>query len=131
MTKLALFPVLLAAGCVIAGLYGAVHDQISYTVSPDYFHAFKFLQFNVPVHLHNRVGAALVGWHATWWMGVFIGVPVLLIGLILPGWRMYLSHCLMAFVVVISTALVEELFRKVQEVASQSQWVLDGNAHTC
>jgi hypothetical protein len=35
MAKLALFPVLLAAGCVIAGVYGMLHDQISYRVSPD------------------------------------------------------------------------------------------------
>jgi len=42
MRKLALFPFLLAAGCGISGLYGAAHDQISYSISPDYFHALKF-----------------------------------------------------------------------------------------
>jgi hypothetical protein len=106
MAKLALFPLLLAAGCVIAGQYGAVHDQISYSVSPDYFHSFKFRQFDVPAEYHNRLGAAIVGWHATWWMGLLIGIPILIVALILPGWRAYLTQSLIAYAVVAATALV-------------------------
>jgi hypothetical protein len=106
MAKLLLFPLLLAAGCVVSGLYGALHNQISYTVSPDYFHGFKFHQFGIPAELHNRLGAALVGWHASWWMGLIIGIPVLLVGLILPSWRVYLSRCLLAFGIIAATALV-------------------------
>lgn len=55
MAKFALLPVLLAAGCLISGVYGALHDQISYTVSPEYFHAFKFRQFAIPPELQNRL----------------------------------------------------------------------------
>ncbi len=105
MGKAVLFPVLLVAACLVAGLYGAAHDQISYTVSPDYFHAFKFQQFLVPESLHNRLGAAFVGWLASWWMGFLIGVPVLLVGLMLPDARTYLVQSLVAFAVVAGTAL--------------------------
>lgn len=35
MPKLALYALLLAAGCILAGLYGALHDQISYSLSRD------------------------------------------------------------------------------------------------
>jgi hypothetical protein len=48
----------------------------------------------------------MVGWAASWWMGLIIGLPVLLIGLILPEWKTYLSRCLVAFGVVAGTALV-------------------------
>ena len=65
MKKLLLVPVLLILGCLCAGLYGALHDQISYAVSHEYFTRFKFLQFNVPPHLRGHVGAAIVGWYAT------------------------------------------------------------------
>lgn len=106
MAKLAVFPLLLVAGCFTAGVYGALHDQISYTVSPDYFHLYKFRQFDIARHLHNRLGAALVGWYATWWMGFLIGIPVLIVGLILPDARTYLSRSLIAFGVVAITALV-------------------------
>lgn len=106
LAKMALVPVLLGLGCVIAGFYGALHDQVSYTVSPDYFHSFKFHQFQIPPMLQDRVGAAIVGWRATWWMGVLIGVPILTAGLLLPGARAYFKHCLIAFGVVTVTALV-------------------------
>jgi hypothetical protein len=106
VTKLALSPVLLVAGCLIAGLYGALHDQVSYSVSPDYFHAFKFRQFDIPVGLHNRLGAAIVGWHGSWWMGAIIGVPVLLVGLVMPDARAYWTRGLVAFAVVAATALI-------------------------
>ncbi len=109
MVKVALFPGLLLAACLTAGLYGAIHNQVSYTVSPDYFHALKFDQFYIPEKLRGRVGAALVGWHASWWMGFLIGVPVLIVGMILPGWKTYLGHCLAAFVVVAATALLAGL----------------------
>ena len=109
MAKVAAFVLLLCVACVVAGLYGMLHNQISYTVSPDYFYAYKFKQFDIPEPLRGRVGAALVGWYASWWMGVLIGIPVLFIGLILPGWRLYMSRCLIAMLVVVVTALLAGL----------------------
>jgi hypothetical protein len=106
MAKIALFPVLLLAACLIAGVYGALHNQISYTVAPEYFHSFKFIQFDIPRNLHNRFGAALVGWLASWWMGLIISVPVLFVGLILPGWKTYANRCFVAFAIVALTALL-------------------------
>ena len=106
MKKLTLFPLLLVTACLVAGLYGALHNQISYTVSRDYFYAFKFDQFDIPESERGRIGASIVGWYASWWMGLIIGIPVLLVGLILPGWKTYLTKCLIAFAVVAGTALV-------------------------
>lgn len=104
--KLLLMPPLLLLGCLIAGTYGALHDQVSYAASPDYFHAFKFIQFQITPHLHDRVGAAIVGWYATWWMGPIIGMPLLLVGLIIPGWRNYGRCVLIAYGVAVATALL-------------------------
>lgn len=104
--KLLLMPPLLVLGCLIAGTYGALHDQISYTASPDYFHAFKFIQFRISPHLQDRLGAAIVGWTATWWMGPIIGVPLLVVGLIIPGWRAYLRCVLTVYGVAALTALL-------------------------
>ena len=106
MAKASLFPVLLAAGCVISGVYGALHNQISYSVSPDYFDAFKFIQFDIPEGLQNRIGASIVGWQASWWMGLLMGTPVLLVGLLMPDARTYLTRVLIAYAVVALTALV-------------------------
>jgi hypothetical protein len=126
MVKIALVPALLLAACLTAGLYGALHNQVSYTVSPDYFHAFKFHQFGIPKGLQGRVGASIVGWRASWWMGLFIGVPVLIVGLILPGWKAYLGRCLVAFAVVAGTALVIGLGALVYACFAISETSLPG-----
>jgi hypothetical protein len=128
VAKLALFPLLLAAGCFLSGAYGALHDQISYSVSRDYFHHLKFHQFGIRARLHNRLGATLVGWYATWWMGLLIGVPLLTIGLYLPDARTYLTHCLTAFAVVAVTALATGLFgllRTRRNVTLVSGWICE------
>jgi hypothetical protein len=105
MHKLVFLPVLLVAACVIAAAYGAVHNQISYTVSPEFFHLDLFDRCRTPPALWNRAGASLVGIQTTWWMGLLVGTPVFLLGLILPGWKAYVKHSLFAVVLVVTTAL--------------------------
>ncbi len=109
MTKAGLFPVLLVVGCLISGVYGTLHNQISYSVSAEYFHLFKFRQFKISEALQNRTGASVVGWCASWWMGMVIGVPILLVGLVMPNRRSYFAECLIAFGVVTVTALITGL----------------------
>ena len=41
------FIALVVSACVIAGVYGAIHDQISFTVSSEYFTKFKYIQFGL------------------------------------------------------------------------------------
>lgn len=107
MTKLLALPLLIAFACLLAGIYGMVHNQISYTVGPDYFHAFKFHQFNIAEALPFRVGAAIVGWRASWWMGLIIGVPIAALSLAMPTARQMVGAFLKAalMVVVITLAL--------------------------
>lgn len=76
MSKPVLLPFLVGLACVMAAVYGALHNQISYSVGPDYFHALKFPQFGIAPALPYRAGAALVGVYASWWMGWVIGLPI-------------------------------------------------------
>ena len=76
MSKLILAPIFLILACVLAGIYGGLHNQISYSVSPEYFHDFKFRQFRIETQFQNRIGATIVGWRASWWMGLYLGVPL-------------------------------------------------------
>jgi len=105
MAKLMLVPVLLAVACLFAGTYGAVHNQISYTVSPEYFTQFKFHQFNIE-NIPHRFGAAIVGWEAAWWMGIVIGVVLIPAGLVIRGTRDYFWGMIRVFAIVASTTLV-------------------------
>lgn len=60
-------------GGVIAGLYGIVHDQITYSISPEYFTKLKFDQFRyADFGLGDRVFASTIGFLATWWIGCMV-----------------------------------------------------------
>ncbi len=104
--KWLLFPLLIAIACLVAGLYGALHNQISYTVALEYFHVLKFPQFGIPADLHNRLGAAVVGVAASWWMGLVIGVPVMALGLRIQGNARYFRTGMRAIGLVIGISAI-------------------------
>lgn len=59
----------------MAGLYGAIHDQLSFTIAPEYFTKFKYGQFGFdPAWFGgHRPTVAVIGCLATWWVGMLIG----------------------------------------------------------
>lgn len=61
-------------GAVAAGLYGAVHDQVTYSMGPEYFTRLKFHQFAyaAPPGGSERLFAGIVGFLATWWVGALV-----------------------------------------------------------
>jgi hypothetical protein len=81
-----------ALGVLVAGSYGAVHDQVSYTISQEYFTRFKFQQFAwADLGWPPRSFAALIGFLATWWAGLIGGWVLARLGLAklweVVGWR--------------------------------------------
>ena len=61
-------------GALIAGLYGIVHDQVTFTLSADYFYRLKFVQFRfADFGLPVRVFVGIIGFLATWWVGLIAG----------------------------------------------------------
>jgi hypothetical protein len=59
-------------GALFAGLYGVLHDQITYSISPEYFTRMKFEQFHYAnFGLPPRVFVGEIGFLATWWVGFF------------------------------------------------------------
>ena len=61
-------------GSVIAGGYGVVHDQITYSLGQEYFTQFKFDQFYyLDAVQPERLKVVVIGYLATWWVGFFAG----------------------------------------------------------
>lgn len=104
--KLLSLPLLLIASCAMAGLYGTAHNQVSYTVAPVYFHEFKFIQFDTALENQNRIGASLVGFMASWWMGIFVGFPIFLAALFVKGTKLFVKVYFTAALIVIAVTFV-------------------------
>jgi hypothetical protein len=84
MRKFAVLSATLFISILLAGLYGILHDQVTYTLAPEYFTKFKYIQFGFePVWFGgHRQTVAAIGFLATWWTGIFIGLGLGLTGLI-------------------------------------------------
>lgn len=97
-------------GALIAGAYGILHDQVTYTISREYFTEFKAEQFRyMDFSWPERVYAAQIGFMATWWVGFIAGwflarltVPHL------PG-NVAVRWCRQAFILLIAVAAVAGL----------------------
>lgn len=74
LRDLARLSVVTVLGALVAGAYGVLHDQVTYSISPEYFTRFKFNQFSYaePPGGSPRFFAGIIGFLATWWVGAFI-----------------------------------------------------------
>ena len=129
---------LLVLAPVIAGIYGALHDQISFSVSAEYFTKFKYHQFGLTDSpLPDRGKAALIGFLASWWMGLPIGLLVGAFGFLHRPARTMFTKSLKAFGVTALLALAVGLdgllygwFFASHDPAEYQRWFLpDGLEH--
>lgn len=97
---------------IIAGIYGILHDQLTYTISHEYYTKFKFYQFglvdigNEAILPNPRLSVAAIGFMATWWTGLLIGPVMGFTGLIQKNGKAMLYAISRAiFVTLIITAI--------------------------
>lgn len=115
---------------LIAGLYGILHDQFTYTISPEYFTKFKYKQFGFePAWFGgHRQTVAVIGFLATWWTGLFIGLIHGLVGLIHKNHNAMLKNIFKAIfitlVVTILTGLIGLTLGKFYFAAAGVNWWL-------
>ena len=86
MKKIGVVALTIVASALLAGLYGILHDQITYSISCEYFTKFKYAQFGFePAWFGgDRPTVGVIGFLATWWVGLFIGAALGLAALVLP-----------------------------------------------
>ncbi len=110
MKKVLVFILMVFLAILVSGIYGMLHNQISYTVSPEYFTKFKFRQFGLEnMNLPDRVRASIVGFLASWWMGIPIGLIVGVCGFIHAGARRMLKMIMWSYVIIVVFTLLSGL----------------------
>ncbi|HEU4471160.1 MAG TPA: hypothetical protein VFR58_08760 [Flavisolibacter sp.] len=107
MRKFAVFSESIFVCIVLAGIYGVLHDQVTYTIAPEYFTRFKYHQFGFEPALFggHRQTVAVIGFLATWWTGLFIGFSLGLTGLIYKDHKLMRKAIRRAVLIVFCVAL--------------------------
>ncbi|MBI5371939.1 MAG: hypothetical protein HZA79_07925 [Sphingobacteriales bacterium] len=111
MRKFGVFAATVFICQLLAGVYGILHDQVTYSISPEYFTKFKYIQFGFgPSDFGgHRQTVAVIGFLATWWTGTFIGLGLGLTGLIFGDFRIMRKSISKAVFLVFCTAALAGL----------------------
>ncbi|WP_405370224.1 hypothetical protein [Nonlabens sp. Asnod2-A12] len=133
---------------IAASIYGIVHDQISYSISPEYFTKLKFLQFGLNEYGLNseRMNVAIIGILSTWWTGLLGGLIHGLVGLIQPKdiiWKSIFGAIVRTFTFTILLGLLGVIFGWFIISEFNTEWLIPasvinrkafltvGTMHTC
>lgn len=137
MKKFLILLLIIIVAPMIGGLYGILHDQLTYSISPEYYTKFKFYQFglmdlgNEAIFPNPRMEVSIVGFMATWWMGLPIGLILGLVGLIRTDYkRMFTVTMRSIFITVIVaflTGLVGLAYGKFYLADQGVDWWLPEN----
>jgi len=115
MKKFLTLLLILIIAPIIGGLYGILHDQLTYTIAPEYYTKFKFYQFglmdigNEAIFPNPRQEVCGVGFMATWWMGIPIGLILGLVGVIHSDWIKMFTITMKAILVTVIIAFLTGL----------------------
>lgn len=110
--KLLCFTAILLFGALLGCVYGILNDQITYSISPEYYTKFKFSQFGVSPETaadSPRLGAAWVGICATWWAGAILAALLGLFGFMQKSPARMLATTGKAAAIVICVAVAAEV----------------------
>jgi len=147
MNKLIALILILIIAPILGGIYGIVHDQITYSISNEYYTKFKFIQFGLEnwgmgenigtpktpeIKLWNpRMGASIVGVLATWWVGVIVGVVLGLVGLIHENgkemFRVTMKASLMTIVIALLVGIIGLVYGRLVLANNPPNWFLPDN----
>lgn len=108
MRKFGVLTTTIFLSILLAGCYGMLHDQVTYSISPEYFTKFKYRQFGFdPVWFGgHRQTVAVIGFLATWWVGLAIGLILGFTALIFRDHRLMRRAITRAIAFVFLTAIV-------------------------
>jgi len=112
MRKFGVFTATTFIAIILSGLYGIIPDQVTYSISPEYFTKFKYEQFGLDPGRFggHRQTVALIGFLATWWMGIFIGILLGLTGLIFSNYKIMRKAIMNGIKVTLVTAILFAIF---------------------
>jgi hypothetical protein len=92
----------------MAGIYGILHDQLSYSLSAEYFTQYKFQMYQVsPIEFGgDRMAVTVTGFRASWWLGLIIGTGIGFTACIFDGLQQMKQYILLAVLIVLLTTII-------------------------
>ncbi|HVD97624.1 MAG TPA: hypothetical protein VNB90_05415 [Cytophagaceae bacterium] len=128
---LVLLSILLAI--MIAGVYGALYDQITFSISNEFFTQMRFARLGiVEGDVNTRWEVAKIGFVNTWSVGLVLGSILSLIGLLHADNKKMFYTTLQAFLIALGTGfllgMIAYFFSAPSENVSEGVNIVDQKA---
>ncbi|MEZ7496841.1 hypothetical protein QO206_15200 [Leeuwenhoekiella aequorea] len=126
--KIRLLVLIIIISIILASTYGFLHNQVSYSISTEYFTKFKFEQFGfVEYGLETpRMTAGSIGIWATWWFGFLIGLINGVVGFFQPTdkimWKSTLGATIRTLLIAIGIGILGIAVGYVTLTKYQIEW---------
>ncbi len=104
--RIVIFISLLISAALIGGLYGALYDQFTFTLSPEFYTKMRFPQFGVSGDVNERWEVAKIGFQNTWSVGFGLGLFLTLVGLLHNSNKKMVVVSLQSFGIALFTAFI-------------------------
>jgi len=104
--KLLTFILLVFIAPALAGIFGAILDQINFTISPEFFRITRFPSMGLSSLHHERWLAALTGVINSWQFGIALGVMLSFIGTIHSDHKKMFKYTMQSFGIALGVTAV-------------------------
>jgi len=96
--KTIIFAALVFVSTIIGIIYGIIHDELTYTLCPEFYTKVRFEQLNI-TNSSPRIGVALVGIINTWLYSLIIGSVLATAGLFHSNNKKNIHYTLQSFAI--------------------------------
>ncbi len=101
-----IFILLILAAILLASLYGAVYEQITYSVSNEFFTKMRFQKYGIENATNERWEAAIIGIKNTWGVGLALGIFLSLSGLLHSDNKKMILVTAQSFLIALFTSFI-------------------------
>ncbi len=103
--RIFIFILLILLATALGAFYGAVYEQLTYTISNEFFTKMRFLKFGIEGDINERWEVAKIGIYYTWKVGLVIGILLSLVGLLHSSNKKMFFVTLQSFAIVVATSM--------------------------
>lgn len=102
--RIFIFIILLIMAPAIAGIYGFIHDQITFSISEEFFTKVRFNEFDLPKNWSPAIKAGIIGIFTAAKAGIPLGIVLTAVGKIHRKDSDLLSYTVYAYMITMFTA---------------------------
>lgn len=109
---------------LLAAVYGFIHDQITFSICPEFFQKIRFENYpELPELWHDRTKAGMIGVLNSWKIGIPLGVLLTAVSTIHKQLDRILSYTLTTYAITIIITFVSVMFGMLSSTVLPENWI--------